>query len=460
MGMTVTEQNIADFRAEWVALNGKSDALKGLSFRVAGPVAELNTALEAVLRSHGAVPAEAAPQLRIFLCTAAHEAKDPEAKVLAVFPGALPEEEHEGRMLLYTPTVYGAGLRPGGAWFAALPEDDTIPAVHAADFLHMILSAARRFSPGIFVKKEPEKPLVSREEGIRALELLEKHPDRLYYDDTAYDGQLEGLQRKGLELLLELDRICRENGISYFLGGGTLLGAVRHRGFIPWDDDVDVMMTRESFDRFAQVAPKAVGERFFFQDRGTDGSYHSPFAKLRAGGTLFVTEFSAGFPYKDQGIFLDIFAHDAAPKAKWLLKPHVFMTAFARSMVFHRWAGTPMHFYGKLKLLCRIATFFKDRCSIERLEAFERRVMTFWNGRNTGYLYDGMGEHLKHGRFPETLLEEAGEGLFEGHTFPIPKNYDQYLRFSYGDDYMTWPRPGLRRVHHTAVRFSLGGKQD
>ena len=456
MEMTVLEQNMTDLRAEWVSLNGKSQELKDLSFRISGPVEELNTALAAVLINHGASSAENDPDMHIFLGAADGEVKDPRAKILEVFPGAVPVETPDQKMRVYTPNVYGAGLRQSGAWCSPLPEGDTISVVHAADFLNMILTAVRRFSPGVLVYSKPEKPLVSDEEGCSILRLLERYPQRRLYDDTAYDGGLKDLQAQGLRLLLELDRICRENNISYFLGGGTLLGAVRHQGFIPWDDDVDVMMTRENFDRFARIAPQAAGEGFFFQDRSTDGSYHSPFAKLRARGTLFVTEFSSRFPYQSQGIFLDIFAHDAAPKAAWLVKPHIFLTTFARSMVFHKWAGTPMHFYGKLKGICRIVTFIIERCSMKSLEAFERKVMTFFNGRNTGYLYDGMGEHLKRGRFPAVLLEQTREGWFEGHPFPIPENYDEYLRFSYGDDYMQWPRPGLRRVHHVAVQFYAG----
>jgi len=332
--------------------------------------------------------------------------------------------------------------------------------MHVADALASIVSALSEFSVGETNVSAPgENALVSRQEGLRCLRILQQFPERRFYDDSAYGGNLRALQQLQLKLLLELDRICRENGISYFLGGGTLLGAVRHQGFIPWDDDVDVMMSRENFDRFASIAPKAAKEGFFFQNSTTDPNYHSPFHKLRAKGTLFVTEFSQRFEMQ-QGVFLDIFAHDAAPKNKKLLKAHIFMTTLARSMVFHKWDDSAMHFYGRKKLFCRIATFFVRHSSMRRLEKIERRVMTFYNKRNTGVLYDSMGEHLQHGGFDADILQETTTALFEGHRFPVPKNFDAYLRFSYGDDYMTLPRPSLRCAHHSAVSFSLGEEKN
>ena len=84
--------------------------------------------------------------------------------------------------------------------------------------------------------------------------------------------------------------------------------------------------------------------------------------------------------------------------------------------------------------------------------------MTHYNRKNTGCMYDGMGEHLKHGGFDAKILQKSTTAMFEGHAFPIPEDYDAYLKFSYGEDYMTLPRPSLRRAHHSAVRFSLAEK--
>lgn len=436
--MEMTEQNAREFRAEWVKQCGNSCRLAGKEIRLRGFCPEILQAAEQILAAHGAKCSET-ESLTVCL----------EEKSITVRGGF-------GELVVHTPVVFGGGLPLNCGGNAAVLSKPEIPAIHAVDYFQVLLLALEQERSGTFSLPSPELPYtdqIQREAAVRALRLLRDHPQRRFYDDTAYGG-LEPLHRVLLECLLEMDRVCRENGIRYFLGGGTLLGAVRHQGFIPWDDDVDVMMTRPDYERFAQIAPTALKETFFFQSRQTEPDYHSPFAKLRARGTLYMTEFSSRFPNMEQGIFLDIFVHDAAPRWGVLVKPHIFMTIFARSLVFHKWEGTPLHFYGRMKLLCRLMTWVIKRRSISSLEAFEQRVMTFWNGKNTGYLYDGMGEHLKHGRFPARLLETGAEAIFEGHPFPIPGDYDAYLRFSYGDDYMSWPMPSSRCCHHHVVQFS------
>ena len=100
---------------------------------------------------------------------------------------------------------------------------------------------------------------------------------------------LRTLQLLELEMLVEVDRICRKYGIEYSLDGGTLLGAVRHKGFIPWDDDADVIFTRHEYVRFCRACKKELDtERFFLQDYRTDPNYRWGYAKLRRKGTEFV----------------------------------------------------------------------------------------------------------------------------------------------------------------------------
>src|SRR5690625_4673316 len=91
-----------------------------------------------------------------------------------------------------------------------------------------------------------------------------------------------------LEILIELDRVCRENNIKYALYFGTLLGAVRHKGFIPWDDDIDVVMTREEYDKFCKIQKSKLGESYFFQNYETDPKFFRSFGRLRKNDTLYV----------------------------------------------------------------------------------------------------------------------------------------------------------------------------
>ncbi len=457
--------NIDEFRAEWVSLLGKSRRLSGMTASFSSPYGPINDAAKAILTAHGADTVGSEADVSIYLDfdfeSAPFIPKTGKAIVISASGKEPKLPPSLSVMHLSVPPLYGAGLPEG----CGISRGDLSGALHVTDLFALIIDSAANHKPGTYTVSETGgdicyTPIIDRAVSVNALHILEEHPSRRFYDDTTYGGQLRRLQEIQLSCLLELDRVCRENSIEYFLGGGTLLGAVRHGGFIPWDDDIDVMMTRENFDRLEAIAPEALGDDFFYQSSRTDPYYHSPFTKIRLKNTRFVTPFSSRFPEMHNEVFIDIFAHDSAPARKVFTSPHIFATRLARSMVFHKWDGSPLHFYGRLKWVCRIMTALMNRTSMERLEAWERKVMTFFNSTRSRYLYDGMGEHTSHGRFEASILDEKIYLPFEGHDFPVPRNYDAYLRFSYGDDYEKWPRPHARVSHHETVSLSLDPKNN
>ncbi|MGO5114600.1 LicD family protein [Candidatus Avoscillospira sp. LCP25S3_F1] len=126
--------------------------------------------------------------------------------------------------------------------------------------------------------------------------------------------ELRLLQLTELELLLEFDRICRTYGIKYTMIGGTLLGAVRHKGFIPWDDDADVAMLRTEYEKFKEACKAELnGTKYYFQDQFVTEGYRWGYAKLRRKGTAFVRPNTEEFPY-EQGIYIDIMPLDYLPE--------------------------------------------------------------------------------------------------------------------------------------------------
>ena len=136
--------------------------------------------------------------------------------------------------------------------------------------------------------------------------------------------QLRQLQMIELEMLLEVDRICKKCGIKYNIIGGTLLGSVRHKGFIPWDDDADVAMLREEYEKFKKACKKELDTtRFYFQDFKNTKGYRWSYGKLRRKNTLFLREFQEHMPY-EQGVFIDIFPVDAVPDNYILRAVHNF----------------------------------------------------------------------------------------------------------------------------------------
>ena len=118
---------------------------------------------------------------------------------------------------------------------------------------------------------------------------------------------LRNLQLIELEMIVEVDRICRKNHIKYTLDGGTMLGAVRHKGFIPWDDDADIVFTRHEYAKFYRACKRDLDtERFYFQDMENTPGYRWGYGKVRRKDTIFLREGQEQMPY-EQGIFLDVF---------------------------------------------------------------------------------------------------------------------------------------------------------
>lgn len=266
--------------------------------------------------------------------------------------------------------------------------------------------------------------------------------------------ELDQIHKILLKILLDFDRLCREQNIHYFLGGGTLLGAVRHGGFIPWDDDVDVMMKREDYDKLCNLPQSVIPSGLFLQTYKSDPYYHGDMAKIRLEHTVYSTEFSSQFEKMHNGFFIDIFAHDKTSGRKSFQKLHQFVTRFCRSAVFHKWEQTPMQYYGKYRIICRLVTFLNHFLPIKFWEWLRERCFLFYNNSNTGFLYDGMGQHLSHGVFPETWLDHTIYLTFEGYQFPVPEKYREYLTFSYGD-YMKIPREN-ERTYHKIYKIDYG----
>lgn len=116
---------------------------------------------------------------------------------------------------------------------------------------------------------------------------------------------MNDLQKCELEILKEFDRVCKMNNLNYSLGSGTMLGAVRHKGFIPWDDDIDVLMPANDYKKFCKIAPKAFSEKFFLQTSYTD-SWYASFSKVRMNGTTAIEKGFENCRFH-QGVWIDIF---------------------------------------------------------------------------------------------------------------------------------------------------------
>ena len=271
---------------------------------------------------------------------------------------------------------------------------------------------------------------------------------------------LRKVQLAQLKIGKEIKRICDLHGIEYFLDGGTLLGAVRHKGFIPWDDDMDIAMTRENYVRFIEAAKSDLGEEFFLQTWETDKRYPMPFAKVRLNGTVFVENASEKSGIH-QGVYVDVFPYDVWCTKKRYKKKIWRKRSFLQAMLFTKCRYLKFKSDSALKYLLKIFmfTFLKFLClfySKKRLIRKYEKMVNKFNALPGDELYE-QTVNLKFGYWiiPRSCFEESVELPFEDELFPCPKNYDEYLTKIYGD-YMQPPPEEKRKKGHDIIKVDLG----
>ena len=151
-----------------------------------------------------------------------------------------------------------------------------------------------------------------------------------------YDQKtLDELHQIELEILTDFDKLCQENNLTYFLTGGTMLGAVRHKGFIPWDDDIDVGMPRKDYDKFIEIAPKILGEKYLLDCFEYNKKYYLPFAKIKKNNTIFDEGFYPdGFMHK--GIYIDIIPFENVDEINFDLRLRAVMVRNIVDTMFYK----------------------------------------------------------------------------------------------------------------------------
>lgn len=263
--------------------------------------------------------------------------------------------------------------------------------------------------------------------------------DRIGYNLT--NEELQELQAIEVEMLIEVDRICKKCGIKYCISAGTQLGAIRHKGFIPWDDDVDVAFLRPEYEKFRGACKTELDhERFYFQDYRNTKGYRWGYGKLRRKNTRFVRLGQEHMPYV-QGIFIDIMPYDNVPDNYLIRKVHNFQCFLYRKCF---WAPLgKLQEKGIKKFVYKVLDKIPDKKLYTSYSKFivksnkkktkRVRILTFpVPGNKNGYL---------RSCFTSLVLTE-----FEGVQFMGMRDYDAYLKYKYGN-YMEFPPIEKRKVH-------------
>lgn len=260
------------------------------------------------------------------------------------------------------------------------------------------------------------------------------------------DNTLRRLQLTQLEILNQIDGICRKNNIRYSLYGGTLLGAVRHQGFIPWDDDLDVCMPRAEYERFIEIWLKNSPEGYVLQNKENDPCFTQSFTKIRKEHTTFLQfEFEAGKQHT--GIFVDIFPIDRIPDSK--LKKYWFYVALMLYQLFTREfvppKGNAVVRKGSEFLLKMIKGNFR-----KTLRGKLQETLTKYSNDSSLKMVGIETLGVVKQELPKGLFDELDLVHFEGKNFLCFKNKEEYLKIKYGD-YMKLPPEEERSWQHHPI---------
>ncbi len=256
------------------------------------------------------------------------------------------------------------------------------------------------------------------------------------------DTQLRRLQLTELEMLQEIDRICRKCNIHYNIIAGTLLGAVRHGGFIPWDDDADVALLRPEYEKFRRACKTELDtSRFYFQDHRNTPGYRWGYGKLRRKNTLFLREHQEHMPY-EQGVFIDVFPLDYVPDNYYRRCGHNFV-CFLYRKVFWSEVGK----VADKSFLMRWLYGIMSKVPEKQLKRSFNRFIKKSDRKKTGWvrILTFPTPNKAYGYRAEWYKNSAPID-FEGVTFIGIRDYDAYLSFKFGE-YMKLPPEGQRKVH-------------
>lgn len=254
---------------------------------------------------------------------------------------------------------------------------------------------------------------------------------------------LDEIHQHELKMLLYLDKVCRQNELQYFLCGGTLIGAVRHQGFIPWDDDVDVYMKRSDYDTLLAVLRQ--DEEFALFSLQSHNDYYYSYAKLVDSHT-HVSE-SNKFDIKNYGLFIDIFPLDFLPDGAFKTKWFLIQESILRKLLMTAIQKYSLHRNPVKHVVVQLTHIIGARYFAEKLDKLAQKYADHADAKRYA---DASGALSTQYILQRSWFNEATKLSFEKEMLLAPIGYDEYLKYSYGN-YLQLPTEDEREDHHLDV---------
>lgn len=245
-------------------------------------------------------------------------------------------------------------------------------------------------------------------------------------------SDLRKLQLRLLEILKYIDSVCNAHGIQYWLSSGTCLGAVRHGGFIPWDDDVDIEMFEKDYKRFCKIMMAQNNPDYVLQTHKTDKNFLLSFGKVRDTHSFIEEDFGYDVKYKYHGCFVDVFPI-APSNSKRIFKIGIYLNSYLL---------TSDHYNRTVK---KTLWLWVNKLAVPMLKTISRIA-------TNGVYRHSLGSIFPKIRFYKDIKDTI-KLQFEDYEFPVPKNYDSYLSTIYGD-YMRIPNIKKIQIHTSNFNLS------
>ena len=262
--------------------------------------------------------------------------------------------------------------------------------------------------------------------------------------------ELRHLQNVLLAMVLEIDALCRKHGITYYLNGGNALGAVRHKGYIPWDDDFDIMLRSKDYKRFLETCRRELDPQKWYVQQGGGHDWWSPHSKIRLRGTFLedVGEWE-GIPKANRGIYIDVFELTNAPK-----NPVSRKIQYAASKLLVSY-GLHVKGYRTQSFSKRTVISISRILGWKPLYRLTERIVNRYENADTELIGNFYGMSRYHNAFyPASTFKEPLYLPFEGHELPVPTDIHNYLTMAFGD-YMT-PPPADKQIPEHSLSVDFG----